>query len=71
MRPNIFPCGKFHIKMQMDNLILYWMYHPFLSLILELCCLFLSCRTLRPYPISSKRIVPAHIDKPDWASDVS
>ncbi|KAE9610759.1 putative methionyl aminopeptidase [Lupinus albus] len=23
--------------------------------------------TLRPYPISSKRIVPAHIDKPDWA----
>ncbi|XP_050154283.1 methionine aminopeptidase 1A-like [Malus sylvestris] len=24
---------------------------------------------LRPYPISSKRIVPAHIDLPDWASD--
>ncbi|KAJ7950952.1 Methionine aminopeptidase [Quillaja saponaria] len=25
--------------------------------------------TLRPYPISSKRIVPANIDKPDWADD--
>ncbi|XVF73426.1 hypothetical protein PTKIN_Ptkin12aG0200900 [Pterospermum kingtungense] len=25
--------------------------------------------TLRPYPISVKRIVPAHIDKPDWADD--
>ncbi|XP_019464961.1 PREDICTED: methionine aminopeptidase 1A-like isoform X2 [Lupinus angustifolius] len=25
--------------------------------------------TLRPYPISIKRIVPAHIDKPDWADD--
>ncbi|KAJ1413604.1 Creatinase/aminopeptidase-like [Sesbania bispinosa] len=24
---------------------------------------------LRPYPISSKRIVPAHIDRPDWADD--
>ncbi|KAF8364646.1 hypothetical protein HHK36_033382 [Tetracentron sinense] len=24
---------------------------------------------LRPYPISSHRIVPAHIDKPDWAID--
>ncbi|RVX01062.1 Methionine aminopeptidase 1A [Vitis vinifera] len=26
-------------------------------------------RTLRPYPISSKRIVPDHIDLPDWAID--
>ncbi|XP_052113892.1 methionine aminopeptidase 1A [Arachis duranensis] len=25
--------------------------------------------TLRPYPISVKRIVPANIDKPDWADD--
>ncbi|GAB4844348.1 Microtubule-associated protein 1A [Ancistrocladus abbreviatus] len=25
--------------------------------------------TLRPYPISSYRTVPAHIDKPDWALD--
>ncbi|PRQ57553.1 putative methionyl aminopeptidase [Rosa chinensis] len=25
--------------------------------------------TLRPYPISSKRVVPAHIDLPDWAAD--
>ncbi|KAK4372019.1 hypothetical protein RND71_007403 [Anisodus tanguticus] len=25
--------------------------------------------TLRPYPISKKRIVPAHIDQPDWAID--
>ncbi|RVW41211.1 Methionine aminopeptidase 1A [Vitis vinifera] len=25
--------------------------------------------TLRPYPISSKRIVPDHIDLPDWAID--
>ncbi|OVA02997.1 Peptidase M24 [Macleaya cordata] len=25
--------------------------------------------TLRPYPISSMRTVPAHIDKPDWAID--
>ncbi|XP_057980012.1 methionine aminopeptidase 1A isoform X2 [Malania oleifera] len=25
--------------------------------------------TLRPYPISSKRIVPANIDQPDWATD--
>ncbi|PIA50111.1 hypothetical protein AQUCO_01300686v1, partial [Aquilegia coerulea] len=25
--------------------------------------------TLRPYPISSMRNVPAHIDKPDWAID--
>ncbi|XP_026454784.1 methionine aminopeptidase 1A-like [Papaver somniferum] len=24
---------------------------------------------LRPYPISSMRTVPAHIDKPDWAED--
>ncbi|XP_028754180.1 methionine aminopeptidase 1A [Neltuma alba] len=24
---------------------------------------------LRPYPISPKRTVPAHIDKPDWADD--
>ncbi|XP_024196768.2 methionine aminopeptidase 1A [Rosa chinensis] len=27
--------------------------------------------TLRPYPISSKRVVPSHIDLPDWAADVS
>ncbi|KAM5554979.1 hypothetical protein ABKV19_023083 [Rosa sericea] len=26
--------------------------------------------TLRPYPISSKRVVPSHIDLPDWAADV-
>ncbi|CAL5398007.1 unnamed protein product [Camellia sinensis] len=25
--------------------------------------------TLRPYPISEKRMVPAHIDQPDWAID--
>ncbi|XP_059633953.1 methionine aminopeptidase 1A [Cornus florida] len=25
--------------------------------------------TLRPYPISKKRIIPAHIDQPDWAMD--
>ncbi|XP_004308462.1 PREDICTED: methionine aminopeptidase 1A-like isoform X2 [Fragaria vesca subsp. vesca] len=25
--------------------------------------------TLRPYPISSKRVVPSHIDLPDWAAD--
>ncbi|XP_021911709.1 methionine aminopeptidase 1A-like [Carica papaya] len=25
--------------------------------------------TLRPYPISIKRTVPAHIDQPDWAVD--
>ncbi|KAK7260193.1 hypothetical protein RIF29_26031 [Crotalaria pallida] len=25
--------------------------------------------TLRPYPISSTRTVPTHIDKPDWADD--
>lgn len=31
----------------------------------------LFCRTLRPYPISIKRTVPAHIDQPDWAVDVS
>nr|DAD18591.1 TPA_asm: hypothetical protein HUJ06_020054 [Nelumbo nucifera] len=24
---------------------------------------------LRPYPMSSRRIVPEHIDKPDWAID--
>lgn len=28
-------------------------------------------RSLRPYPISKKRLVPAHIEKPDWAIDVS
>ena len=28
-------------------------------------------RPLQPYPISSKRIVPDQIDKPDWADDVS
>lgn len=28
-------------------------------------------RALRPYPISGKRIVPAHIVIPDWADDVS
>lgn len=32
---------------------------------------YVLCRTLRPYPISSKRLVPAHIDLPDWAADVS
>ncbi|KAF8379279.1 hypothetical protein HHK36_028712 [Tetracentron sinense] len=26
-------------------------------------------RTLKPYPISAHRIVPAHIDQPDWAID--
>ncbi|KAL3829558.1 hypothetical protein ACJIZ3_018360 [Penstemon smallii] len=25
--------------------------------------------SLRPYPISRKRVVPAHIDQPDWAID--
>ncbi|XP_040366129.1 methionine aminopeptidase 1A-like isoform X2 [Rosa chinensis] len=25
--------------------------------------------TLRPYPISSKCVVPSHIDLPDWAAD--
>ncbi|XP_071931398.1 methionine aminopeptidase 1A isoform X2 [Coffea arabica] len=25
--------------------------------------------TLRPYPISKKREVPAHVEQPDWASD--
>ncbi|XWS77228.1 hypothetical protein CRYUN_Cryun01aG0243600 [Craigia yunnanensis] len=30
---------------------------------------FVWTGTLRPYPISVKRIVPAHIDKPDWADD--
>ena len=34
-------------------------------------CNFSFYRTLRPYPISSKRIVPDHIDLPDWAIDVS
>jgi len=39
------------------------------------CCnqnlTFALARSLRPYPISSKRIVPGQIDKPDWADDVS
>ncbi|CAL5336698.1 unnamed protein product [Camellia sinensis] len=26
--------------------------------------------SLRPYPISKKHIVPAHIDQPDWAIDL-
>lgn len=28
-------------------------------------------RPLRPYPISSRRVVPAGIEKPDWFVDVS
>ena len=35
------------------------------------CMTLLFYRTLRPYPISSKRIVPPHIERPDWADDVS
>jgi len=33
--------------------------------------MFALARSLRPYPISGKRIVPDQIDKPDWADDVS
>lgn len=29
------------------------------------------CRPLKQYPISTKRVVPAEIEKPDWAIDVS
>lgn len=32
---------------------------------------FSWCRSLRPYPISSYSSVPAHIELPDWAMDVS
>jgi hypothetical protein len=28
-------------------------------------------RPLKQYPISTKRVVPAEIEKPDWAIDVS
>lgn len=31
----------------------------------------LFCRSLRPYPISRRRAVPADINQPDWAIDVS
>lgn len=31
----------------------------------------LLCSALRPYPISNRRAVPARIEKPDWAADVS
>lgn len=31
---------------------------------------FVLCRGLRPYPISPYRVVPPHIDRPDWAVDV-
>ena len=34
-------------------------------------CGLLLCRELRPYAISSRRAVPAHIELPDWAADVS
>ncbi|XP_058104590.1 methionine aminopeptidase 1A-like isoform X2 [Magnolia sinica] len=27
--------------------------------------------TLRPYPISSRRVVPASVEKPDWAIDIA
>lgn len=34
-------------------------------------CGLLLCRELRPYAISGRRAVPAHIELPDWAADVS
>lgn len=33
--------------------------------------LLVLCRPLKQYPISTKRVVPAEIDKLDWAIDVS
>lgn len=37
-----------------------------------MCCYFLRlCRPLKQYLISPKRSVPAEIEKPDWAIDVS
>ncbi|KAJ4833754.1 hypothetical protein Tsubulata_038523 [Turnera subulata] len=34
-------------------------------------CLLLLHRSLRPYRISPKRFVPAHIELPDWAVDIA
>lgn len=40
-------------------------------LILDFLYLLALCRPLKQYPISTKRVVPAEIEKPDWAIDVS
>lgn len=59
----IFVFDSFNATFKLDKI--------FYLISLNHTCFFFSCRTLRPYPISSRRSVPANIDQPDWAVDVS
>lgn len=45
--------------------------HFFPTILLKSIFISALARALRPYPISPKRIVPAHVVIPDWADDVS
>lgn len=65
-----YPHNTWNSSITMIATLIFRIIREFL-LILKTVLLYVCRRTLRPFPISSRRTVPAHIDLPDWAIDVS
>lgn len=63
-----FLCSSFWYKSNHNSYIHMFIRYCVLFMLLSL---FALCRPLKQYPISTKRFVPAEIEKPDWAIDVS